>query len=158
MAHMKSYLSITVVLLTLMLFLSACKKNEAEFIMNEFSGSVTFSAEGMEYEGDFVMKNKAEMTFTVRKPEIINGCKFTFSNGETTLSFDGVTAGVLNSSPVKALFEAIEILAETPHRTSENGNILFSESEVSINFDAVADIREMKIISVSTGDADYIFG
>lgn len=154
---MKSCLSITAILLTLILFLSACKKNETEFILSEFGSTVSFCCEELEYKGDFVMKNKDEMFFTVRSPEIINGCKFAYVNGETTLSFDGVTIKVRAASPVKNLFDSLGFFAETPHTIKGNGRIVLSEASEKGRLEAAVDSDEMKIKEISTEDIVYIF-
>ena len=154
---MKLWFSITATLLTLILFLSACKKNETEFILNEFRGNVSFYAEGSEYKGDFILKNKDEIYFTVSTPEAIKGCEFSFKNGETTLSYDGIIISLQDTSPVKQLFEAVEIMAENPHRITHNGNVTFTEQTEMNRFEGVVDTKEMKLRTIRTGDTVYIF-
>ncbi len=154
---MKSCLRITAILLTLILFLSACKKNETEFVLSEFGSTVSFCYDELEYKGDFVMHNKDEMSFTVRSPEIINGCRFAYVNGETTLSFDGITIKVRSASPVKALFEALSYFTETTHTIKGNGRVVLSETSEKGRLEATVDSNEMKIKEISTGDVVYIF-
>lgn len=154
---MKSCLSLLAIFLTLILSLSACKKNETEYVLGEFSTTVSFCCEEEEYKGDFIMKNKDEMSFTVRTPEFINGCIFTYKNGETKLSFDGVTIDVRAASPVKNLFDSLGFFAETPHTIKGNGRIVLSEASEKGRLEAAVDSDEMKIKEISTGDIVYIF-
>ena len=155
---MKLWFSITATLLTLILFLSACKKNETEFILDKFSGNVSFYAEGTEYKGDFILKNKDEMYFKVSSPETISGCEFSFKNGEISLSYDGIIIGVQDTSPVKQLFEAVDIMAENPHRITRDGHVVFTEQIEMNRFEGVVDTVEMKLKTIRTGDTVYIFG
>lgn len=154
---MKSCLRLTAILLTLMLLLSACKKNESEFVLSEFSGVASFCCEGVEYRGDFVMKNKDEMTFTVSTPEIIKGSEFTCVSGKTSLSFDGITIDVRAASPIKALFEALVLLAETPHSVLPDGSVVLAGNPEKGSFEAKADPDKIKIKEINTGDVVYIF-
>lgn len=149
---MKSCLSLLAIILTLILSLSACKKNETEYVLGEFSTTVSFCCEEEEYKGDFIMKNKDEMSFTVRSPEFINGCIFTYKNGETKLSFDGVTIDVRAASPVKTLFDSLSLMAETPHIINGDGTIIVAD-----RFEATVERYEKKIKELNTGDIVYIF-
>ena len=149
---MKFCLRVLAIFLTLILSLSACKKNETEFVLGEFNTTVSFCCNKEEYKGDFFMKSKDEMSFTVRSPGIINGCTFSYKNGETNLSFDGVTIDVRDASPVKALFDSLGIMAEMPHKINGNSLIIINDgSEATVNID------EMKIKELNTGDIVYIF-
>ena len=149
---MKSCLRVLAIILTLILSLSACKKNETEYVLGEFSTTVSFCCEEEEYKGDFIMKNKDEMSFTVKSPEIINGCTFSYKNGETNLSFDGVTIDVRDASPVKALFDSLGIMAEMPHKINGNSLIIINDGS-----EATVERYEKKIKELNTGDIVYIF-
>ena len=153
---MKSCLKLTVIILTLMLVLSACKKSETEFVLNEFSSTVTFCLEEEEYKGDFVFRNKDEMTIVLSQPESIKGSTFTYKNGETTLSFDGVIIAVRKTSPIKILFEALSDFSKAPHTVKRKGTEVISSLNENGKYDVSVNCDEMRIKEINTGETVYI--
>ena len=84
-----------------------------------------------------------------------------------TILFGGETGGraaarmvceaVSELRPDTDVFEAVEIMAENPHRITHNGNVTFTEQAEMNRFEGVVDTKEMKLRTIRTGDTVYIF-
>lgn len=154
---MKSCFKLTLILFTLIIFLTACKKDTTEFQLNEFGCALSFICEDEEYKGDFSFVNKEEMSFTVNQPDDINGCRFTYKNGEITLSFDGVSTGVRETSPVKKLFQILSAFSDKTCKVKSKGTDIISVSDENVKYDVTVDCDRKIIKEINTGEIIYRF-
>ena len=154
---MKFWFKLILVLFTLVLFLTACKKETTEFRLKEFGCTASFFCGDEEYKGDFSFVDKNEMSFTVNCPEIIKGCRFIYKNGITTLSFDGVTINVRETSPVKIMFDTFSDLSQKTYKVRSEGTDIISADDETGKYEVTVDCDRRIIKEINTGDTIFTF-
>lgn len=155
---MKRCFTVIVLILTLVLSLSACKKVETEYTLTDFESTVSFSGVEGQVKGNFVFSSGTKkMSFTLIEPQNIAGSVFTEENGEKILSYNNVTAEVREDSPLAGLFDAVSDFSSKTQLISSKGNKSFKGTVNGKDYELVFDCGNRAIKEVYIDSMIYIF-
>ncbi|MBQ1967624.1 MAG: hypothetical protein II356_06580 [Clostridia bacterium] len=153
---MKRFLSLILILITLVMTFSACSGNVA-YQPQKISASVSFRAKDYHCEGDFLFEQNGIKKFTINEPDIICGTVAEEKNGKVFLSYDGITSEIVADSPLKRLFVIAEDFSLSQHKISTKGIEMIEGITEEGKYEAQFDCFNKKIVSIKTEDTQYIF-
>lgn len=136
--------------------LSGCGTGKT-FSAAAFEKIISFSADGTDFVGSFILRENGIMQLEMLQPENISGIVFSLIGDEVVFSLEGVTGKLPEGivCPAGVLFSAIEDMNSAAFTLPRRGCCSFKAEGREGLYEAVVESESMEILRITS--AGYIF-